>query len=363
MFWPYQAYQHEPETGQIWPLKHPYLLQHLCNRLLASEYPSVQRIPQPIMKTLAENFPMLVNFLYHTPKPTQTRSVPLEVICVGISRSGTESLQRALLKLGYDHTYHGFDIAVSPGHHEAWCRLAFKKYSRASAIAGESCITAEDFDPILGNCAAVTDSAGAGFAIEFIQAYPDAKVILNTREDLNKWYASINATFGQDPMWSNPLAHLRTYFSANLYWRRLGLNECWYKFFYDDFEATGKWRYRAHSNEIRGILSKQPERLLEWTVEDGWEPLCRFLGKDIPKDDFPHGNTPKAFAQKLTEMHAANFRRANRNMALFGMAMASTVAAALWLSARLPQWRSPCSQMGPHLLTQQNHGERWDSRL
>lgn len=31
---------------------------------------------------------------------------------------------------------------------------------------------------------------------------------------------------------------------------------------------------------IRGLVPK--ERLLEWSVEDGGEPLCRFLGKEPP---------------------------------------------------------------------------------
>ena len=29
------------------------------------------------------------------------------------------------------------------------------------------------------------------------------------------------------------------------------------------------------------------ENLLVWNVKDGWEPVCRFLGKDIPKQPFP----------------------------------------------------------------------------
>ncbi len=40
---------------------------------------------------------------------------------------------------------------------------------------------------------------------------------------------------------------------------------------------------------IRGLVAK--DRLLEWTVEDGWEPLCEFLGKDVPNEPFPHVNT------------------------------------------------------------------------
>jgi len=32
------------------------------------------------------------------------------------------------------------------------------------------------------------------------------------------------------------------------------------------------------------------ERLLIWNVKDGWEPLCRFLGKPIPPIPIPHDN-------------------------------------------------------------------------
>lgn len=38
--------------------------------------------------------------------PPRKRGKPMEVICPGFPRSGTESLQTALIKLGYDHTYH-----------------------------------------------------------------------------------------------------------------------------------------------------------------------------------------------------------------------------------------------------------------
>lgn len=44
-----------------------------------------------------------------------------------------------------------------------------------------------------------------------------------------------------------------------------------------------------HCNMIRGLVPK--ERLLEWNVGDGWEPLCKFLDKQVPDDEFPHVNT------------------------------------------------------------------------
>lgn len=45
---------------------------------------------------------------------------------------------------------------------------------------------------------------------------------------------------------------------------------------------------------IRGLVPK--ERLLEWSVEDGWEPLCSFLGKPVPGEPFPHVNAAAGWA-------------------------------------------------------------------
>lgn len=37
---------------------------------------------------------------------------------------------------------------------------------------------------------------------------------------------------------------------------------------------------------MRGLAG---ERMLEFSVEEDWEPLCRFLGKNIPEGvEFPH---------------------------------------------------------------------------
>jgi hypothetical protein len=39
------------------------------------------------------------------------------------------------------------------------------------------------------------------------------------------------------------------------------------------------------------IIDNVPkEKLLLMRLEEGWEPLCKFLGKPIPKVPFPHAN-------------------------------------------------------------------------
>lgn len=46
----------------------------------------------------------------------------------------------------------------------------------------------EQWDQLLGDCQAVCDWPACAFAKELVEAYPDAKVILTTR-DLDSWHA------------------------------------------------------------------------------------------------------------------------------------------------------------------------------
>lgn len=58
-------------------------------------------------------------------------------------------------------------------------------------------------------------------------------------------------------------------------------------------------RRLEHCNMIRGLVL--PEKLLEWTVEDEWEPLCKFLDKPIPEEPFPHVNKASGWDYRVAE--------------------------------------------------------------
>lgn len=74
---------------------------------------------------------------------------------------------------------------------------------------------------------------------------------------------------------------------------------------------------------IRGLVPK--ERLLEWSVEDGWEPLCRFLGKPIPDEPFPHANAAAGWAGQEMRIGNKYILGALRNVLVI-----STVVAGVW---------------------------------
>jgi hypothetical protein len=44
-------------------------------------------------------------------------------------------------------------------------------------------------------------------------------------------------------------------------------------------------RFDQHNEHVRSIVPK--DNLLEFRPQDGWEPLCKFLGHDVPEGDYP----------------------------------------------------------------------------
>jgi hypothetical protein len=218
------------------------------------------------------------DFLYGVPKPPgKVRTEPLQVICVGLPRSATESLSIGLHKLGLN-SYHGWDILFEEdqGYPQEWALLARRKFR--GAPDGDVHISRSEFDALLGNAEALVDVGASAFAPQLLEAYPDVKVILNTRRDLNAWHRSAIKALVEDLEDKLYLQVLRL-MSADIFWS-------WELFVKTGFGGlfqsssvkqgvlrNGKWIYRDHCNMIRGLVPK--DRLLEWSVEDGWEPLCK----------------------------------------------------------------------------------------
>lgn len=66
---------------------------------------------------------------------------------------------------------------------------------------------------------------------------------------------------------------------------------------------------------VRGLVP--PERLLEWSVQDGWEPLCNFLDKPVPDEPFPHVNTrSEGWKKREEEWNKTIVSKSIRNMAI-----------------------------------------------
>jgi hypothetical protein len=127
------------------------------------------------------------------------------------------------------------------------------------------------------------------FADELVKAYPDAKVLLTTR-DSESWLASMKKSFYEIlswPSWTYMVtidrSHSRDYIpliEAPLNILTDGEPE--------DFEKL-KQGFEEHNAHIRSIVPK--ERLLEWHPREGWAPLCEFLDVPVPEgEEFPKIN-------------------------------------------------------------------------
>jgi hypothetical protein len=200
------------------------------------------------------------------------------------------AMREAMKELGYVDTYHMMSASIeNPPDALMWRDAFAAKYDHTRPP-----FTRADWDKLLGHCQAVCDWPAIAFAKELIEAYPDAKVILTNR-DVDSWHASTLKTV----YWrvTDPEIQWLQYFSwgAGCYYPMLRkFFDC---FFEGDFVGKGKEIYLRHCAEVRSMVPK--EKLLEFQVKDGWEPLCEFLGERVPAGrKFPHVNDNSDFVAR-----------------------------------------------------------------
>jgi hypothetical protein len=197
-------------------------------------------------------------------------------------------MREAMKQLGYVDTYHMISASIeNPPDALLWRSAFAAKYSNGPAF------TRADWDQLLGHCQAVCDWPAIAFAPELIAAYPEAKIILTNR-DVESWYAStLKTVYWRVSDWE--LRWLsKVSWAASLYYPML--KTFFDTFFEGDFEGKGKMIFERHYREVRELAKG---RLLEFSVRDGWEPLCEFLGERVPMGaKFPHVNDNADFVSR-----------------------------------------------------------------
>ncbi len=171
-----------------------------------------------------------------------------KIFGIGFHKTGTTSLARALRLLGYRVT--GTFGVHDPG---------IAQHVRSSARK-----RLEQFD-------AFQDNPWPLLYRELDEWCPGSKFILTIRPS-DKWIESVAKHFGGEsrPMrvWIYGVGDPR----GN--------------------EATYVARYDRHNQEVLEYFRHRPDDLLVYrlTEGDGWEQLCRFLGRSVPEEPFPHVN-------------------------------------------------------------------------
>lgn len=117
-------------------------------------------------------------------------------------------------------------------------------------------------------------------------------------------------------------------------WRLVGVTLTNLKWSGGDYSEDSKTAqtYLEHNALVRKVCP--PERLLEFKLGSGWEPLCEFLGKEVPEGPYPNVNDKNMFIG----LHAAILNRATvwaAQKVLVGVVPVGMLAGAAWYWAKL----------------------------
>jgi len=196
--------------------------------------------------------------------------MPLQVVGAGLGRTGTHSLKLALERLVGEPCYHMIEVFGHPEHVSLW----------QQAVRGNM----PDWDELFEGYGAAVDWPAAAFWEEQSQAYPEAVILLSTRDSASWWRSCDDTIFevfrtADDKMPSEWTAMIKDLFR---------------QFAGDTLdEQSAVAAYERHNAHVRATAP--PERLLEWHPGDGWAPICAALGVDVPDEPFPHVNSTAEF--------------------------------------------------------------------
>jgi len=196
----------------------------------------------------------------------------MQIIGAGFGRTGTASMKAALEHLGFGPCYHMFDVLPSPQRTEDWRRV----------VDGED----RDWERIFAGFGSTVDWPGCTYWRELADTFPDAKILLTTR-DPQRWYDSVYKTIygyytaNVDPAMPEELSAKFKPVVGKLIW------EGTFGGRFEDRDHAIEV-FERHNAEVR--RSVPADRLLEYEVGSGWRPLCEFLGVDVPDEEFPHVN-------------------------------------------------------------------------
>ncbi len=200
----------------------------------------------------------------------------IQLIGVGLGRTGTMSLKLALEQLLGGTCHHMMEVFAHPDEVAVWDEAMHDR--------------PVDWHALLGDYSAIVDYPGAAVWRELVGAYPDAPVLLSTRSSAQTWYDSAAATIFESNKWepTDDAGRLHRETMNTMFDRSIGVP-------LDDAEGVMA-AYEAHNAAVRAEIA--PERLFEYQPGDGWAPLCAALNLPVPDAEFPHTNTREEFRER-----------------------------------------------------------------
>ena len=251
-------------------------------------------------------------------------------------------MKAALEILSYP-TWHWIDMVENPPDMPMWADALEAKFNPDS---DSKPFGRAEFDNLLGHWGACTDRPACVFAEELVTAYPDAKVVLVER-DPDRWFKSYSE--GIIDSSDNPLMPFATLLDRSFLGGQAMINDILSKYcfkvpqpretwlinnkeHFKIYRANAKATYLAHNEMVKRVTP--PERLLIFDLADGWEPLCKHLGKPVPDVPFPRVNETAAIKEKAEAYIAESYKRSAITFVKRAVPVAVVMAdvAAWWVS-------------------------------
>lgn len=240
-------------------------------------------------------------------------------------------------------SYHWVKMAENPLDMILWEKALRSKWNPGRS--DRMPLDRADFDHLMGHFGACTDQPAAVMAEELVAAYPEAKFVLVER-DVDKWYESYTrgVTRGTesaviplvtriDRAFMGPMVRILDLATKHHFHVKAKRKSWWCiqnPAFFDEWERNAKTAYIAHNEYVKRVTP--PERLLLFKPEQGWKPLCSFLGKPVPDCPFPRVNDAEALKERIEAYIAEGLRRGPLDLAKRGVGTAVFLdAVVVWM--------------------------------
>ncbi|CAF2966818.1 unnamed protein product [Rotaria sp. Silwood2] len=196
----------------------------------------------------------------------------VRVIGAGLPRTGTSSLKAALELLGFGPCHHMVELFDKPERSVQFIR----------ALDGKQV----DFYELMKGYGSTVDSPTSDFYKEIYQIYPKAKIILTVRDNGEKWFESFQSTIAS--IFQDNSYYFAVYLIRFLHLQSIVCRKIEQKWI-NKYGNIGPSFHDQYNNRI--INENKDGEILIYNVKEGWSPLCKFLGVDIPEGvPFPHVN-------------------------------------------------------------------------
>jgi hypothetical protein len=201
----------------------------------------------------------------------------LKVIGAGVGRTGTYSLRTALNQLGLGPCHHMEEVLHHmPDQLPLW----------QAAVKGKA-----DWAAVFKGYESTVDWPTAGFVPELYKAYPDAKFVLTVRSP-ESWAASFGETiYALLAQKDQAPPHMQA-------WLDMAIAVIGRTGFPPGLDVSQLAKaFSTHTQAVKALIPAS--QLMVYEVKDGWEPLCKFLGKPAPAEAFPRTNDRAEFWDRV----------------------------------------------------------------